>query len=116
MQAQTKVAAANAECTQHKFAAAVSQRREAKLLDTAQKFGQLYSFEIDRLQKLYLHDMQARTQPLLLASSVAERKPSWTEWLHVDSACVHSHMPMRLPDAAALQGPWCPAWCCMSMR
>ena len=67
MQVKTQAAQLSAAAVEGAFAAAVHARREAKLLDTAQKFEQLYRCELDRLQRLYLHDMGVRLH-LQLAS------------------------------------------------
>ena len=62
MQVQEKMAQASAASEERELAAAVHARREAKLLATAQLFEVQYRSEVDRLQKLYVHDMEVRMQ------------------------------------------------------
>jgi hypothetical protein len=116
VQVQEEVAAANAACLQHKFAAAVAQRREAKLLDTAREFGKLYAFEIERLSKLYIHDMQARAHSLPFVVKGLTALPSACAAFLFGLACTAACL-WKCHDAA-LQGPLVPnlACCCMPPR
>ena len=62
MQVYERTALARAAAKERDFARAVYARREAKLLATAQLFEVQYRGEVDRLQKLYVYDMEVRMQ------------------------------------------------------
>ena len=77
MQVAAQAAALHAAVQDRDFTVAVAQRREATLLDVAAKHEQLYRFEVDRLQRLYVYDMQVRACACSLPGMHAAASPSW---------------------------------------